>query len=115
MPSYSRDLKALIILLIINTLISVIYYLLNKFVFKKNKEQINENGEKERKHSLELRLFIMIVVPIVGPVFFIASWIVFKVFFSEPVDLEDVVFSKDKVKFNVRAEEEKESAGLFAR
>ncbi len=108
MPSYSRDLKALIILLIINTLISVIYYLLNKFVFKKNKEQINENGEKERKHSLELRLFIMIVVPIVGPVFFIASWIVFKVFFSEPVDLEDVVFSKDKVKFNVRAEEEKE-------
>ena len=108
MPSYGRDLKALIILILINTLVSVIYYVLNKFVFRKNKEQEREDGKKEVKHSLELRLFVMVLVPIVGPLFFIMSWVIFKVFFSEPVDLEDVVFSKDKVKFNVRAEEEKE-------
>ena len=70
--------------------------------------RLTYRDEKKKKHSLELRLIVMILVPVAGPLFFIFSYLVYKLFFSEPVDLEDVVFSKDKVKFNVRAEEEKE-------
>ncbi len=106
MSSFGRDVVAFIILLVINTAVSVIYYLLNKLIFNKNTE--DEKEDHETKHSLEIRLIVMILVPVAGPLFFIGSWIVYRIFFSEEVDLEDVVFSKDKVKFNVRAEEEKE-------
>ncbi|MCR4649815.1 MAG: hypothetical protein K5776_12140 [Lachnospiraceae bacterium] len=106
MSSFGRDVVAFIILMVINTAVSVIYYLLNKLIFNKNTE--DEKEDHENKHGLEIRLIVMILVPVAGPLFFIGSWIIYRIFFSEEVDLEDVVFSKDKVKFNVRAEEEKE-------
>ena len=107
MPSYGRDLIIFLLIILINAVVSLVYYLLSKFVFK-SKESRDSKDEKKKKHSLEIRLAVMILVPVAGPLFFILSWLVYKVFFSEPVDLEDVIFSKDKVKFNVRAEEEKE-------
>ncbi|MCR5848956.1 MAG: hypothetical protein K6G75_12695 [Lachnospiraceae bacterium] len=107
MPSYGRDLIIFLVMLLINAIVSVVYYLLARFVFE-SKESKYSKEEKDKKHSLEIRLIVMLIVPVIGPIFFIVSWLIYKVFFSEPVDLEDVIFSKDKVKFNVRAEEEKE-------
>ncbi|MBR1854050.1 MAG: hypothetical protein IJ794_13065 [Lachnospiraceae bacterium] len=51
----------------------------------------------------------MALCPVVGPLFYLLAYLFYKFFFSEPVDLEDVIFSKDKMKSNVRAEEERES------
>ena len=107
MSSSGRDLIIFLLIILINAVVSLVYYLLSKFVFG-NKDNRDSKDEKKKKHSLELRLIVMILVPVAGPLFFIFSYLVYKLFFSEPVDLEDVVFSKDKVKFNVRAEEEKE-------
>ena len=107
MSSFGRDLIIFLLILLINAVIATVYYLLSKFIFK-GSENKNSKDEKGKKHSLEIRLAVMLLVPVAGPLYFIFSWIVYKVFFSEPVDLEDVIFSKDKVKFNVRAEEEKE-------
>lgn len=50
----------------------------------------------------------MILCPVVGIVFFAASHVLYLVFFSEPVDLEDVIFSKERVRTHVRADEESE-------
>ena len=107
MPSYGQDLRNFLILILINTIVSVVYYLLSRFLFK-SKENTYSKDEEKKKHSLKIRFIVMLLIPVVAPVYFIGSWLVYKVFFSEPVDLEDVIFSKDKVKFNVRAEEEKE-------
>lgn len=43
-----------------------------------------------------------------GTAFFLLACLWYKLFFSEPVDLDDVIFSKERVKASVRAEEEQE-------
>lgn len=53
-------------------------------------------------------LIVMLICPVVGPLFFLLAYLWYKLFFSEPVDLDDVIFSKERVKASVRAEEEQE-------
>lgn len=83
----------LICLLVLNTLTAVIYLLWN--VSRKNKGCV-------------FRTIVMLICPVVGICFFLLSYIWFKLFFSAPVDLEDVVFSKERVKAVTHAEEERE-------
>lgn len=51
---------------------------------------------------------VMLLCPIAGPCFFALSHILFKTFFSQPVDLEGVIFSKERVRTFIRADEESE-------
>ena len=51
---------------------------------------------------------VMIVCPLVGPLFYLLAYLFYKLFFQEPVDLEDVIFSKERIKSFVSAEEESE-------
>lgn len=82
-------------ILIGNTLIALLCLIWNIF-YRKNKNYITH-------------FIVMLLCPVVGPVFYLLAWLFYEFFFSEPVDLADVIFSKDKVKSNVRAEEERES------
>ena len=50
----------------------------------------------------------MFLCPVVGPLFFFAGLVFNKVFFRQNVDLEDVIFSKERVKTHLRADEERE-------
>ena len=50
----------------------------------------------------------MFLCPVVGPLFFLAGLVFNKVFFRQNVDLEDVIFSKERVKTHLRADEERE-------
>lgn len=88
-------LAVLIGLLVLNLIIAVVCLCWN-VLYRKNKNYIT--------HFL-----VMLLCPIVGVCFYLTAYLCYKFFFSEPVDLEDVIFSKDKVKSNVRAEEERES------
>ena len=83
----------LIILLVCNTLIAIIYLLWN--LLKK----------KEKNRSCWFRTIVMILCPVVGPCFFLFSYLLFRIFFSKPVDLADVIFSKERVSTYVHAEE----------
>ncbi len=82
-----------IILLICNTLVALIYLLWNLF------------RKKEKSRSFLYRTLLMILCPVVGPCFFLLSFILLKIFFSRPVDLADVIFSKERVSTYVHAEE----------
>lgn len=86
----------IIAIMIINTLVSVGYY----FWFL----LIKRNREK----SVWIKAVVMIVCPIVGPLFVLVSYLIFHLFMSEPVDLEDVIFSKEHVKFESKADEDRE-------
>ncbi len=55
-----------------------------------------------------MNAIVMFLCPVVGPCFFLFAYVWYKVFFSEPVDLEDVIFSKERVKTYVHAQEEQE-------
>lgn len=99
MPSTRQDVIILLIILLINAIVSVVYFLINRFAGDK------KNG---LRNSAWIRLFIMLFIPVIGPIFFFMSWVMYKIFYSSPVDLEDVIFSKDRIKFNLKADEEKE-------
>ena len=93
----ARPMIVFIIVCIINLIIAIAY-LVWSILFRK----------KESKKSYVIRTVIMILCPVVGIVFFAASHVLYLVFFSEPVDLEDVIFSKERVRTHVRADEESE-------
>lgn len=88
--------KLLIVLLIINTIIVSLYLLWN-FIRK-----------KKASRSCLMRSVVMLLCPIAGPLFFLISYLLYLVFFTEEVDLEDVVFSKERVRTFVHADEERE-------
>ncbi len=88
---------AFLTILFLNLLIVIIYLLWN-IVFKK----------KEHKRSYWFRAIVMLLCPVVGVCFFVVSHVLYLLFFSEPVDLEDVIFSKERVRTFVHADEESE-------
>ena len=64
--------------------------------------------KRRLKKSHIFILIVMLICPVVGIFFFLLAFLWYKLFFSEPVDLGDVIFSKERVKTSVRAEEEQE-------
>lgn len=86
----------IIVLLVLNAIAAIAYYVLNVIV-KQNREK-----------SIVIRAVVMLICPVVGPLFVLLSFVLYKVFMSEPVDLEDVIFSKERIRFELKADEEKE-------
>ena len=84
------------IVLILNLIIVICYLVWN--IIRK---------ERKRKGFI-INSIVMLLCPIVGPCFFLISHAMYLVFFSDTVDLEDVIFSKERVRTHVRADEESE-------
>ena len=93
----AREMMIFLIVLVVNLVIVIIYLLWN-ILFRK----------QENKRSYWIRSFVMLLCPIVGICFFLLAHIFYLLFFSEPVDLEDVIFSKERVRSFVHADEESE-------
>lgn len=85
-----------ILILLLNTLIAVIYLIV--MLLRK----------KEKKKSCFLKASVMFLCPVVGVCFFLIGYIMFRVFFYRDVDLTDVVFSKERVRTFLHAEEDRE-------
>lgn len=83
-----------LVLLIINLIIAIAYIVWNVL---------------REKRSFVFKAVVMILCPVVGPIFVFLSYVWYQLLFREEVDLEDVVFSKERVKSIVRANEEQES------
>lgn len=82
-----------IILLLLNLIIAICYLVWNV---------INQF------ENYMLKTIVMILCPVVGPGYFFLSYLWYKLFMSDPVDLEDVIFSKERVATVNPTEEEKE-------
>ncbi len=91
-----------LVILIINTIIAIIYMLWA--ILFRNK---NEEGEN-RRYSHIIRAVCIFLCPVVGLLFFLTGMLLRTVFFRSPVDLEDVVFSKERVRSHTKADEERE-------
>lgn len=108
----TREEFIFLIVLIINLLVALAYYLWNT-VFTvsakslKNKKKKTE-GLHDNRRTYLIRFIIMLLCPVVGPLFFLLSHLLYLVFFWSQVDLEDVVFSKDRVRIQLKADEERE-------
>ena len=89
----NSEIRVGILVLIINTLIAVLYFLINLIL------------KKEHSGSFGMRTVVMLLCPVVGPVFFLFGWIYYMLFMDKTVDLGDVIFSKERVETFRKADE----------
>ena len=81
---------------IINCIISLVYLF---FTYLR---------KEEKQHSCLIKAILCILCPVVGLLFFGLSCVLCRRFFLGPVELDDVVFSKGRVKSYERPDEERE-------
>lgn len=84
------------ILLLLNFIVVIAYVVWN--ILRK----------EENQRGFFIRAIVMICCPVIGPCFFLVGNILFLTVFSDSVDLEDVIFSKERVKTYLHADEERE-------
>lgn len=72
------------------------------------KEKNQEEYARDNRRTYLIRMIVMILCPIVGAAFFLCSHILYMTIFRQEVDLEDVVFSKERVRTHAKADEERE-------
>jgi len=94
--SMSQRMKLFIFLLIVNLIVIVIYLVWNHI------------RRKENLRSVWMKAVMMFLCPVVGPMFVLLSFILFKLFSSQGMDLSDIVFSKDRTENFLRPDEEME-------
>ena len=107
----SREEQIFLLVLIINTVIAVIYFLVGILIMvpvrgRKKKEEAEWLRDNWRTYLI--RFIVMLLCPVFGIVFFFVSHLLFLTIFRRKVDLEDVVFSKERVRTQLKADEDRE-------
>lgn len=96
-----------LVILILNTIVCVLFILWGYF------QQLYEEDEEQKYSRMTMlgyyiQALIMFFCPVIGPLFFIISHLIYSYFLRDSVDLTDVIFGKDKVNAPRKAEEEVE-------
>ena len=107
----SHETLTFVVLWIVNALIALIYLLIGALVYVPACDLKQEQGEEaqyDNRRAFLLRFIVMVLCPVVGPAFFLCSYLLFKTVFRQAVDLEDVVFGKERVRTHLKADEERE-------
>lgn len=90
-------------------LLAAVLYLLWGILFVTAKKRKKETGNMcGNRRVYLLRALVMVLCPVVGPLFFLFSYLLYLTVFRFQVDLEDVIFHKDRVRTQIRADEERE-------
>lgn len=103
------DERVFLIVIILNALIAVIYFLWGVIVVTTAKERKRTEEERlfDNRRAYLIKFIIMLLCPVIGPLFFIAAYLSDKLLFWTAPDLEDVIFSKDRVRTQLKADEER--------
>lgn len=106
----TREEHMFIILLIINLIVAVIYLVCGIFVAVPARKKQNEEAEflyDDRKTYI-IRFIVMLLCPVIAPLFFFFTHLLYLTIFRFQVNLEDVIFDKERVKTQVKANEDRE-------
>lgn len=95
----TRSEQVFLLILIINTLVAVGYFVCCT---------IRHGIKAPRRKEYWIKTAIMLLCPLVGPAFFLFVALAYYLLFSQDVDLEDVIFSKERVETHLKADEERE-------
>ena len=93
----SREWWLLLILLILNLLIVITYLVWNLLI-----------RYRENKPAVIMKAAVMLLCPVIGPLFLILSFLFYKLFMGQSMDLEDVIFNKEKVETFMHPDEDME-------
>ncbi len=86
-------------ILILNTVCALVYEIVNE------KREEKQPGEKV---GGRIRAAVMLLTPVVGPLFLLSGEYVHHLLYRTAVDLDDVIFSKERVRTNRRGDAESE-------
>ncbi len=104
--------RAFVLLFLINFLVALLYLamgLLLAPVWRRRKSaKIGEEVVSDNYRAYLLRFVVMVLCPVVGPLFFLCAWVLYRLPLWAQPHLEDVVFSKERAKTRLRADEERE-------
>ena len=87
----------ILILLILNLLIVITYLVWNLLIWY-----------RENKPAVIMKAAVMLLCPVIGPLFLILSFLFYKLFMGQAMDLEDVIFNKEKVETFMHPDEDME-------
>lgn len=99
------------ILLIINLVVAVLYLLAAVFIVvpvRARKKKDEEEILRDKRGAYVLRFIVMVLCPAVGILFFFVSHVLYLTIFRFQVNLEDVVFGKERVRTQQKADEDRE-------
>jgi len=68
---------------------------------------ISANHTRSKKYNYLIKAVVMFFCPVVGPMFFLIGELFYRFFFHQEVNLEDVIFSKERVTTHTKADEER--------
>lgn len=83
------------IILGLNLMIALLYFIIHMVRKKRNRVEF------------VAKTIVMLLCPIAGPLFVLVGTLIYRYIFQKDVDLEDVIFQKDRVKIYLRADEER--------
>lgn len=99
--------KALVFLYILaaNIIVSLIYLIIGLITAYKNKgkDPFSDDGK-----AYVIRFFVMLLCPIIGSLFFLAGHVFYKLIYRNRLDLEDVIFSKERIDSRMMADTDRE-------
>lgn len=98
-----------LIVLIINFFVVTLYLIWNAGLVStvKGKTKSSKDISSDGKSLYWMKSAVMLLCPVAGPLFFFCSWLFRLVFTWIKADLEDVVFSKERVRIQIKADEER--------
>lgn len=105
----TRDGILFLVILIINTLIAAGYLIWGLFI-QPSRPLAGKDRESQplSPTGYWFKAIVMFLCPVVGVIFFAAAQLLYAVFWKSEVSLEDVIFGKDKVRVQRKADEERE-------
>lgn len=110
--SLTREEWIFVLLWLANLLVAVLYLLVGALVVSplrmRKERKAGEEVRHDNRRTYLLRFVVMVLCPVVGPLFFFFSYILFRLPLWMQPHLEDVVFSKERVKSHLKADEERE-------
>ena len=107
----ARDERIFLMILIGNLIVALIYLLVGVlFIVPAHSAAQDDETEilYDNRRTYLLRFLVMLMCPVIGAAFFFMGHLFYLVVFWREVDLADVIFSKERVKTHLKADEERE-------
>lgn len=107
----TREEHIFVLVFLINLAVAVVYFLCGALFVAPWQARKREEGQEfttDNRRTYLIRALVMVLCPVVGPVFFFMVHLLYLTIFRFGVNLEDVVFAKDRVESQVKANEEQE-------